>query len=64
MMAGAIQIAIGLLKLGKYVTLMPYNVVSGFMSAIGIILIVLQIGPALGLAAPKGGGHGNAAKLT
>ncbi|MEM6452373.1 MAG: SulP family inorganic anion transporter [Cyanobacteria bacterium P01_D01_bin.105] len=55
MMAGAFQIAIGLLKLGKYVTLMPYNVVSGFMSGIGIILIILQIGPAMGLASPKGG---------
>ena len=55
MMAGAFQIAIGVLKLGKYVTLMPYNVVSGFMSGIGLILIILQIGPALGLASPKGG---------
>ncbi len=55
MMAGAFQILIGVLKLGKYVTLMPYNVISGFMSGIGLILIILQIGPALGQAAPKGG---------
>ena len=55
MMAGAFQIAIGALKLGKYVTLMPYNVVSGFMSGIGLILIILQIGPAIGIASPKGG---------
>ena len=55
MMAGILQIALGVLKLGKYVTLMPYNVVSGFMSGIGLILIILQIGPALGLDAPKGG---------
>ena len=55
MMAGAFQIIIGSLKMGKYVTLMPYNVVSGFMSGIGIILIVLQIGPALGQEAPEGG---------
>ncbi len=55
MMAGLLQIAIGVLKLGKYVTLMPYNVVSGFMSGIGIILIILQIGPALGQLSPKGG---------
>ncbi|MFK8182730.1 MAG: SulP family inorganic anion transporter [Phormidesmis sp.] len=54
-MAGIFQIAIGALKLGKYVTLMPYNVVSGFMSGIGLILIILQIGPAMGLASPKGG---------
>ncbi|MGI8934071.1 MAG: bicarbonate transporter BicA [Phormidesmis sp.] len=55
MMAGLLQIAIGMLKLGKYVTLMPYNVVSGFMSGIGLILIILQIGPALGQISPKGG---------
>lgn len=55
MMAGALQILLGVLKLGKYVTLMPYNVVSGFMSGIGIILILLQIGPALGLETPNGG---------
>ena len=55
MLAGLFQIVIGLLKMGKYVTLMPYNVVSGFMSGIGIILIVLQLGPALGQKAPAGG---------
>ena len=55
MMAGAFQIIIGALKMGKYVTLMPYNVVSGFMSGIGIILIILQLGPALGQEAPEGG---------
>lgn len=55
MMAGALQIAIGVLKLGKYVTLMPYNVISGFMSGIGLILIILQLGPVMGQASPKGG---------
>lgn len=54
-MAGMFQILFGILKLGKYVTLMPYTVVSGFMSGIGIILIILQIGPLLGQAAPSGG---------
>jgi SulP family sulfate permease len=43
------------MRLGKYVTLMPYTVVSGFMSGIGIILVILQIGPLLGQAAPAGG---------
>ncbi|AMG30204.1 SulP family inorganic anion transporter [Grimontia hollisae] len=55
MMAGAFQILLGTLKLGKYVTLMPYSVVSGFMSGIGVILILLQISPLLGHAAPPGG---------
>lgn len=55
MMAGLLQIGFGLLRLGKYITMMPYTVVSGFMSGIGIILIILQIGPFLGQATPKGG---------
>lgn len=54
-MAGMFQILFGLMRLGKYVTLMPYTVISGFMSGIGIILIVLQLGPMLGQAAPAGG---------
>ena len=55
MMAGLFQIAFGLLRLGKYITLMPYTVVSGFMSGIGIILIFLQIPPFLGHSNPGGG---------
>lgn len=55
MMAGLFQIAFGLLKLGRYVTMMPYTVVSGFMSGIGIILIILQLAPFLGSAPPPGG---------
>jgi len=55
MMAGIVQIILGSLKLGKYVTLMPYTVVSGFMSGIGIIMIILQTAPFLGQANPKGG---------
>ena len=55
MLAGIMQIVFGLLKLGRYVTMMPYTVISGFMSGIGVILIILQIAPFLGQASPKGG---------
>ncbi|NEO27728.1 MAG: SulP family inorganic anion transporter, partial [Kamptonema sp. SIO4C4] len=55
MMAGVFQILFGVLRLGKYVTLMPYTVISGFMSGIGFILIVLQIPPFLGHESPGGG---------
>ncbi|MGL6258443.1 SulP family inorganic anion transporter [Vibrio sp. WXL103] len=55
MMAGAFQFLLGTLRLGKYVTLMPYSVVSGFMSGIGVILIIMQLAPLLGHAAPPGG---------
>ncbi len=55
MMAGVFQVLLGTLKLGKYITLMPYSVISGFMSGIGVILIILQLSPLLGHAAPAGG---------
>jgi SulP family sulfate permease len=54
-LAGLFQILLGALRLGKYVTLMPYTVVSGFMSGIGIILIILQLAPSLGEPVPAGG---------
>jgi SulP family sulfate permease len=54
-LAGVFQILLGVLRLGKYVTLMPYTVVSGFMSGIGIILIILQLAPSLGEPVPAGG---------
>ena len=48
MMGGAFQILFGLLRLGKYITLIPYTVISGFMSGIGFILLFLEIGPFFG----------------
>ena len=54
-LAGIFQILFGLFRLGRYVTMMPYTVISGFMSGIGIILVLLQLGPFLGQATPKGG---------
>lgn len=55
MIAGLFQILFGLLKLGKYITLMPYSVISGFMSGIGLILIILQLAPLMGQPIPPGG---------
>lgn len=55
MLAGAFQILFGVLKLGRYVTLMPYTVISGFMSGIGFILIIIQLPALLGFASPPGG---------
>lgn len=55
MLAGIFQIIFGVFKLGKYITLMPYSVISGFMSGIGVILVILQIAPFLGQSSPKGG---------
>lgn len=55
MLAGAFQILFGVLKLGRYATLMPYTVISGFMSGIGFILIIIQLPDLLGFAPPPGG---------
>jgi len=63
MMAGVFQIVFGFLKLGRYITLMPYTVISGFMSGIGFILVILQLGPFLGQAIPKGGVMGTLTAL-
>ena len=63
MLAGVFQIAFGFLKLGRYITQMPYTVISGFMSGIGFILVILQMGPFLGQAIPKGGVMGTISAL-
>ncbi|WP_350289682.1 SulP family inorganic anion transporter [uncultured Croceitalea sp.] len=48
LLAGLMQIALGGLGLGTYIKYIPYPVVSGFMTAIGIIILVTQILPAVG----------------
>lgn len=63
MVAGVFQMALGALKLGRYITLMPYSVISGFMSGIGVLLILTQIAPMLGHPTPAGGVPGLIAAL-
>ncbi|WP_299115991.1 SulP family inorganic anion transporter [uncultured Winogradskyella sp.] len=46
--AGLLQIGFGILGLGKYIRYIPYPVVSGFMTAIGVIILITQILPAIG----------------
>lgn len=58
MVAGLVQIVFGALRLGRYITLMPYSVISGFMSGIGVLLVVTQLGPMLGSPPPGGGALG------
>lgn len=54
MLGGLLQILMGILRLGRYITLMPYTVISGFMSGVGVIIIILQIGPLLGRVGTAG----------
>jgi SulP family sulfate permease len=53
-LAGIFQIVMGVFKLGDYIRLVPYPVISGFMSGIGGIIIILQISPLLGHETPAG----------
>jgi SulP family sulfate permease len=48
LLAGLFQIGLGLIGLGKYIRYIPYPVVSGFMTAIGIIILLTQVLPSLG----------------
>ncbi len=49
---GLFQILFGILKIGKYIRYIPYPVLSGFMSGIGVIIMLQQIYPIVGLKAP------------
>ena len=48
LLSGLMQICLGLVGFGKYIKYIPYPVVSGFMTAIGVIIIITQIAPAVG----------------
>lgn len=63
MLTGVFQILFGLAKLGPYITMMPYSVVSGFMTGIGIVLIILQFPGLIGHATPEGGVIGTLQQL-
>ncbi len=49
---GLFQILFGVIKIGKYVRYIPYPVLSGFMSGIGVIIILQQLYPLVGLKSP------------
>ncbi len=54
-LAGLLQVFMGVSGIGRYVAYTPYMVVSGFMSGIGIIMIIIQVLPFLGAPAAPGG---------
>jgi sulfate permease, SulP family len=54
-LGGVFQILLGLSRVGQYIALVPYPVISGFMSGIGCIILILQVGPLVGHeASPEG----------
>ncbi len=48
LMAGLMQVLLGITGVGKYIKYIPYPVVSGFMTAIGVIILITQLLPVLG----------------
>ena len=51
---GVFEAMLGVLRLGRFITLVPYSVVSGFMSGIGFIILILQLGPFVGVTTTGG----------
>lgn len=54
-LGGALQIVLGLIRVGRFVSYTPYSVVSGFMSGIGVIIILIQTLPFFGIETVSGG---------
>lgn len=54
-LAGLLEMLMGVFRLGRYIRYIPYPVVSGFMSGIGVIIVITQIFPFFGISAPEGG---------
>ena len=53
LLAGLFQIFFGFINIGSYIRYFPYPVISGFMSGVGLIIILLQIFPFAGLGSPS-----------
>ncbi len=58
MMGGVLQILFGVFRFGGFIRLMPFPVISGFMSGIGCIIVILQIAPLFGHGVLPGGPTG------
>ena len=63
-LAGLFQIGFGVLRLGRFINLMPHPVTSGFMTGIGVIIVILQIPQVLGLYEIKGSTMGIFSQLS
>lgn len=50
-MSGCIQVILGLTRIGRYIVYTPQAVISGFMSGIGVIIILIQLLPLAGMPA-------------
>ncbi len=57
-LAGLIQVALGVLRIGRFITYTPYSMIAGFTSGIGVIIIIIQTLPFLGAGPGSGGVFG------
>lgn len=57
-LAGLLEMLLGVLQVGRYIKYIPYPVVSGFMSGIGVIIVISQVFPFFGTSSPAGGSLG------
>ena len=57
-LAGLIQVLLGVLRMGRFVVYTPYVVISGFMSGVGLIIMLIQAMPFLGAPPAPGGPMG------
>ncbi len=55
LLAGLIQIAMGALRLGRFIAYTPYSVISGLVSGVGVIIVVLHVAPFFGSELESGG---------
>ena len=61
-MAGLLQVLLGAIRIGRFVAFTPYSVISGFMSGVGVIIILMQTLPFLGAPVATGGPSAAAGK--
>lgn len=62
-LGGALQALFGVMRLGRYVSYTPYSVISGFMSGIGAIIIIIELLPFIGAPTASGGPVGTLTAL-
>lgn len=63
MLGGLLQILFGMLRAGKYAAYTPASVVSGFMTGVGLIILIMQALPFIGLPSASDGVHGSLAAI-
>ena len=54
-LGGLLQVLLGLMRIGRFISYTPYSVISGFMTGIGLIILIIQVLPFLGIDPVPGG---------